>query len=101
MNKNPVCSGYYIVSELGFVLKSGFYKPPIDYANVDWLVNEVIKLENKMNFYTKKDVITTEEDKEDVKNNIICRFCEKENFSSKVRNHCHLTGNIRGPTHSK
>ena len=57
--QNPVCNGYYIVSGLNNVLKSGYYHSPLGYENVDWFVNEMIKLENKMNFYfknTKKDI---------------------------------------------
>ena len=42
----------------------------------------------------------TEEDKEDFKNDNNCRFCEKEILSDKVRDHCHLTGNYRGPAHN-
>ena len=62
------------------------------------------KLENKMAFYfknTKKDIIMTEENEEDYRINNICIFCEKEILSDKVRDHCHLTGNYRGPAHSK
>ena len=73
------------------------------YNNIDWLVDELLKLENKMAFYfknTNKDIIMTEEDEEDYKNDNICRFCEKEIVSDKVRDHCHLTGNYRGPAHS-
>ena len=43
----------------------------------------------------------TKKDEEDFKNNNICRFCEKEIDSDKIRDHCHLTGNYRGPAHSK
>ena len=50
---------------------------------------------------TKKDIIMTEEDDEEYRNNNVCRFCEKNIESDKVRDHCHLTGNYRGPTHSK
>ena len=102
--QNPVLNGYHIVSELEDVLKSNYYKSPLGYDNVDWFVDEVIKLENKMAFYfknTKKDIIMTEEDEEDYKNDNICRFCEKEILSDKVRDHCHLTGKYRGPAHSK
>ena len=35
------------------VLKSGHYKSSLEYDNVDWFVNEVIKSENKMVFYFK------------------------------------------------
>ena len=42
----------------------------------------------------------TEKDEKDYRNNNICRFCEKNNESDKVRDHCHLTGNYRGPAHS-
>ena len=51
--QNPVLNGYYIVSELENVLKSSYYKSPFGYDNVDWFVDEVIKLENKMAFYFK------------------------------------------------
>ena len=102
--QNPVLNGYYIVSELEDVLKSEYYKSPLGFDNVDWFVDEVIKLENKMAFYfknTKKDIIMTEEDGEDYRNNNICRFCEKEIISDKVSDHCHLTLKYRGPAHSK
>ena len=85
------------------VLKSGYYESPLGYGNVDWFVKEVIKLENKMAFYfknTKKDVIMSEEDEEDYRNNNSCRFCEKNIESDKVRDHCHLSGNYKGPAHN-
>ena len=50
---------------------------------------------------TKKDIIMTEEDEEDFTNNNIWRFCEKNNESDKVIDHCDLTGKYRGPAHSK
>ena len=57
-----------------------------------------------MAFYfknTKKDIIMREEDEEDFRNDNICRFCEKNIESDKVRDHCQLTGKYRGPAHSK
>ena len=48
----------------------------------------------------KKDIIMTEENEEDFKNNDTCRFCEKELFSDKVCDHCHLTGKYRRPAHN-
>ena len=101
--QDPVLNGFYIISELNDVLESGYYESPLGYNNVDWFVKEVIKLENKMAFYfkeTKKDIIMTKEDEEDFKSNNICRFCEKEILSDKVRDHCHLTGKYRGPAHN-
>ena len=85
------------------VLKSGYYKSPLGYDNVDWSVDEVIKLDDKMAFYftnTKKDIIMTEEDEEDSRYNNICLFCEKEIIPDKVRDHCQLTGKNRGVAHS-
>ena len=102
--QNPVLNGYHIVSELEYVLKSEYYKSPLGYDNVDWLVDEVIKLENKMAFYfknTKKDIIMTDDDEEEYRNDNVCRFCEKEILSDKVRDQCHLTGKYRGPAHNK
>ena len=102
--QNPVVIGYHIVSEFEDILKSGYYKSPLGSNNVNWFVNEIIKLENKMAFYfknTNKDIIMTEVDEEDFRNDIICRFCEKNIESDKVRDHCHLTGIYRGAAHSK
>ena len=101
--QNPVLNGYHIVSELENILNSDYYKSPLGYNNVDWFVDEVIKLENKMAFYfknTNKDIIMTQEDEEDYKNNNTCRFCEKEIILDKVRDHCHLTSKYRSPSHS-
>ena len=101
--QKPVLNGYYIISELNDVLESGHYESPLSYDNIDWFVKEFKKLENKMAFYfkeTKKDIIMTQENEEDFKNNNICRFCEKEILSDKFRDHCHLTGKYRGPAHS-
>ena len=98
--QNPVLNGYYVISELEDVLESGYYESPLGYKNVDWFVDEVIKLENKMAFFfknTREDIIMANENEEDFKNNNICRFCEKEILSDKVRDHCHLTGKYRGP----
>ena len=77
------------------VLKGGYHKSPLGYNIVDWFVEEVIKLKNKMAFYFKnfkKDIIMTEENEEDHRNINICQFCEKNIESDKVRDHCHLTG---------
>ena len=52
--QHPVLNGYRIESELEDVLQSGYYKSPLGHDNVDWFVNEVKKLENKMAFYFKK-----------------------------------------------
>ena len=41
-----------------------------------------------------------EENEEDFINNNVCRFCEENNKSDKVRGHCQLTSNYRGPAHS-
>ena len=101
--QNPVLNGYHIVSELEDVLKSEYYKSPLGYNNVDWFIDEVIKLENKMAFYfknTKKDIVMTQEDEEDYKNNNNCRFCEKTIEYDKVKDHCHLTGKYRGSAHN-
>ena len=45
--QNPVLNGYRIVTELEDVLKSRYHKSPLGYNNVDWFVNEVIKLKKR------------------------------------------------------
>ena len=51
--QNLVLNGYHKKSGLEAVLKSEYYKSPLRYDIVDWFVNEVMKLENKMAVYFK------------------------------------------------
>ena len=97
---NPILNGYNVVSELEDILKSDYYKSHLGYDEVDWFVNEVIKLGNKVTFYfenTEKDIVMTDEDEEDCRKKFICSFCEKNTESKKVGDHCQLTGKYRGP----
>ena len=48
--QKPLLNDYQIISELDDVLKIGYYRSPLGYNDVDWFVDEVIKLENKMAF---------------------------------------------------
>ena len=101
--QEPVCNGYYTETELDHILKSGYHKSSLGYENVNWFVDDIVKLENKKNFWfknTKKDIIMTEEDQQDFENNNVCRYCEKYFELDKVRDHCHLTSKYRGPAHS-
>ena len=69
------------------VLQCGYYRSILDYDNVDWFSFETIKIENKKDFYlknTNKDILMTEEDEEDHKNNGICRFCGNEFSIDKI-----------------
>ena len=43
--QSPMLNGYRVESELNDVLKSEVYESPLGYDDVDWFVNEVIKLE--------------------------------------------------------
>ena len=43
----------------------------------------------------------TEDDDDDFKNENVCPFCGKVIKYDILRDHCHLTGKYRGPTHSK
>ena len=66
--QNPMLNGYHIISELENVSKSGSHKSPLSYNMIDWFVDEVIKIENKMTFdfkNTNKDIIMTEEDEKE------------------------------------
>ena len=41
-------NGYRVESELNDVLQSGYYESPLGYDNVDWFINEVIRIKNNM-----------------------------------------------------
>ena len=79
--QNPTCNGYYTVSELNDFLQSGCYDSPLGNNNVDWFVDKVIKLENRMAFYfenTNRYIIMNEEDEEQYRDVTNCRICEKK-----------------------
>ena len=42
--QNPILSDYHLESELNDILKIEYYKSALGYTNVDWLVDEVIKV---------------------------------------------------------
>ena len=68
------------------VLESGFYQSPLGYNNVDWYVNQVIKLENKKAFFfknTKKDIVMAEDDEEDYRKTIFVDFVKKKYYLIK------------------
>ena len=78
--QNPVLNGYHRISELEDVLKSGYYKSPLGYNNVDWFVDEIIKLENRIAFNfenSKKDIIMTQKMKKIIEIIIIVDFVKK------------------------
>ena len=82
------------------VLKSGYYETHLRYDNVAWMIDEVSNLANKLAFVfknTNRDFIMTREDEKEYRKKHNCQFCEKELNIDKVRGHCHLTGNYRGP----
>ena len=51
--QNPVLNGHYKISELENVSNGVHYQSTLGYKNVDWFVEEVIKIETKMAFYFK------------------------------------------------
>ena len=78
--QNPLCKGYFIVSESTDVLQSVYYESPPGYNFVNWFVNEVLKLENKMNIFfrnSKKDIVMTQEDEKQYRNSVFFCFVRK------------------------
>ena len=62
-----------------------------------------MKLDNEMVLHFKNtnyDIISTEQDEKHFRNVNICRFCERNKKSDKVRDYCHLANKYRGPAHS-
>ena len=49
--QNPVCNGYYVVSELNDVSQSRYFELAPEYHIVDCFAEEVIKLQNKKIFF--------------------------------------------------
>ena len=98
--QNPVLNGYEIVSELEDVLKRGYYKSLLGYDNVDWFVDEIMKLEKRIAFFFKKknkERYLFDGGKRKNLETITFVGFVKEKLSEKVRDHCYLTGKYRSP----
>ena len=79
--QHPILNGYRIESALEDVLTSEYHKYALGYNNVDWFVNEVIKLENEMAFFfknTDKYIVMTEKDEESFEKIIFDDFVKKK-----------------------
>ena len=66
-------------------------------------VNKLEKVTNKIyeDFYLRpKSIKITEKQLEDYNNSVLCHICNKELLpEDKVCDHCHFTGEYRGPAH--
>ena len=85
--RKPVCNGFYIISELEDVLKSGYYESPLGCENFYCFFDEVLKLEKKMNFFfkkTEKDIIMTEKMKKKLQIIIVVDFVRKKFYLIKL-----------------
>ena len=61
---------------------------------IKWLEEDVKAIAN----IKPKEMIFTEEDKEQFNKSKICWICDEPFKGNKVRDHCHYTGRYRGPT---
>ena len=48
-----MCNGRSLVSELDDVLQSGYYEYNLGFYDLDWIVDEVKKIRQKMSFFLK------------------------------------------------
>ena len=100
----PISFSYYINSSI-----DGVYKPvlrkytktkPEDADAMDvfikWLEEDVKAIAN----IEKKEMIFTEEDREQFNKASDCWICGEELGNDRVRDHCHYTGRYRGPAHN-
>ena len=71
----PVCNGFFNGLEINDVLQGGFYDYLLGCDDVEWFVDEFIKLEKKMNFIFKsirKENNMTQEDEELFRRTYVC-----------------------------
>ena len=92
----PISFSYYIkcfkdsVSEP--ILRTYTGKDTMD-VFINWLEEDVKAIAN----IEPKEMIFTEEDREQFNKSRICWICDEPFKDSKVRDHCHYTGRYRGP----
>ena len=101
----PISFSYYILCSI-----DGVYKPVLrkytqtkpEGANaidvfIKWLEEDVKAIAN----IEPKEMIFTEEDIKHFNNASDCWICGEELGNDRVRDHCHFTGQYRGPAHNK
>ena len=76
------------------VLNGGSYSFPLGYDNVDWFVNEIIRIEKNCPSFLETLIeisLWQRKMKKNLKLLIFVHFVKKKIESDKVRDHCHLT----------
>jgi len=66
---------------------------------IDSLEEEIREIYNRFKF--AKKMIFTKEDAKNYNAATTCHICEGELGEDKVRDHCHLRGNVRGAAHKE
>ncbi|CAD6229572.1 GSCOCG00012110001-RA-CDS, partial [Cotesia congregata] len=99
----PHSIGYYIHCNYDNSLSKFEFKRSPDC--IDWFVKELEVLGRKVDFYLKNPIsmktLSPEQQKYHVETND-CHICGKliDSISKKCRDHCHFTGEYRGPAHN-
>ena len=85
-----------------FTLPSIIFKGK-DYINkvITWVLDKQKWTKQITKQYFKKRLRLTNEDEEVYNNPHICWICKEELNTDRVRNHCHVTGKLRGAAHNK
>ena len=75
----------------------------LSYGNefIIWVLDKQKWTEQIIKQHFIKRLIMTNEDEEIYENSHICWRCKQELNTDKVRDHCHVTGNFSGASHSK
>ena len=101
----PISFSYYINSSIDGVFKPVLRKytktKPKDANAMDvfikWLEEDVKAIAN----IEEKEMIFTEEDRKHFNKASDCWICGEELGNDRVRDHCHFTGQYRGPAHNR
>ena len=101
----PISFSYYINSSIDGVFKPVLRKytktKPEDADAIDvfikWLEEDVKAIAN----IEEKEMIFTEEDREQFNKASDCWICGEYLGNDRVRDHCHFTGRYRGPAHNR
>ena len=65
-------------------------------------MSEQQKYSNKIiNNHFNKKLKMSKEDEENYQNSEYCSICKEKIIQDKVRDHCHITGKVRGAAHKE
>ena len=69
--------------------------------SLNWVINQNKRIKEIITNHFNKELIMTTQDEEIYNNSQICWICKEDLNTDKVKDHCHISGKLRGAAHNQ